>query len=230
MKDSLLNLRKSDLIITFCINPFNFIPDNDSMFFLKSDDNINDVITITESDRVNIEKLAKYYSPSGEKYLDFDQFVGFMKAAIGLQFYDNISEDMPEVGTVNILFLQYLFRGIDLNQPEKLPISDICTCYIAIKEKNYEWLAKIVFRGCDIERKRKIDSSEVHNAIQDPNNNGKNAYNHLQFLKRCREIIGHMAQDLTYPEFYQLVTNEIMNKEVDPYDGEIKKSNCCLIL
>lgn len=123
------------------------------MFECKSNYELPQILT--DQEKSNIKQLAEMYDQAKKGGLEFDEFLGFMKAATGLQDLNDIEEDVPESGRVNVLYLKFLYDGMDLKETNNVPINEICDCFFAIKEKNYRYITKMVFRGCDFERKKK---------------------------------------------------------------------------
>lgn len=200
------------------------------MFECKNENNPPQFLT--DQEKSNIKQLAEMYDQSKKGGLEFDEFLGFMKAVTGLSSLDDVEEDVPESGRVNVVFLKFLYDGMDLNETNNVPINEVSDCVVAIKEKNYKYITKMVFRGCDFERRNKISAEDIQNAIQNADKNaGQNAFSTKEFNEKCKSVFGETKKTLEYWEFYKLVTGETIDRNTDPYDGELaKQSKCCLLL
>lgn len=188
---------------------------------------------LSDREKSNIKQLAEMYDQAKKGGLEFDEFLGLMKAVIGLNNLNDVEEeDIPESGRVNVLFLKFLYDGMDLKETNNVSIDEICQCVVAIKEKDYRYITKMVFRGCDFERKKKISAEDIQNAIQNADKDGgQNAFSTKEFDDKCKAVFGEKKKFLEYFEFYKLVTGENIDSNTDPYDGELEKqSKCCLLL
>ena len=67
------------------------------MFHCKTDSTDNKSPTpLTEQDKSKIRQLAEMYDQSKKGGLEFDEFLGFMKAVTGLSDYNDIDGEVPE--------------------------------------------------------------------------------------------------------------------------------------
>ncbi|OHT11351.1 EF-hand family protein [Tritrichomonas foetus] len=192
------------------------------------DNDNNTPQALSDEEKFLIRKLAETYDKDKKGGLDFDEFLGFMKAATGLKKIENIEGEVPENGRVCLYQLKYLYDGMDINGSNNLSIDEICQCFAALRGNDFKWLAKFLFRGCDVDRSRKIKIDEIKSSVQKI---GKEPFSPEEFQEKCQIEFGSNKKELEYWEFYKILSGETLPKDTDPYDGMIvRSSKCCLLL
>ena len=180
---------------------------------LEKDQNLPD---ITEKD---IKSLIEKYDKSGNGKLEFDEFLGFMKEGLGFKENSNFIKQM-----------RFLYDGMDIDGSHNLDQNEIIECFSKWKEGNFKWLTKMIFRGADINKSRKVSVDELKNACD---NLGK-SFNQEDFVKNCKMEFGEKKKELEYWEFYKIISGETLDKnsvEADPYDGKLRtESKCCYLI
>ncbi|KAK8872045.1 Rhomboid- protein 3 [Tritrichomonas musculus] len=168
------------------------------------------------NDKKDIKALFAKYDKSGDGKLEFDEFIGFMHEGLG--FEGNINQ------------MRFLYDGMDTNGSHNIDQSEIIECLINWKEGNFKWITKMIFRGADKDKSRKVSINELKCACS---NLGK-SLDQEDFEKQCISEFGSKKKELEYWEFYKIISGETLDKnsiDADPYDGKIpQKSKCCLLL
>ena len=182
---------------------------------------------LTDEEKGIIRKLAISYDKEKKGSLDLDEFLGFMKAAVGMEKIEDFNGEVPESGRVPVLQMQYLYDGIDLERTNLMKIDDACTCFINYKEKNFEWLQKMIFRGCDTGMQNNVSIDDIMNAIQ---NLGENPLSPEEFQVKCIREYGHLKKHINFAEFTFILNGSEIN--MDPYDQSLirKPSHCCILV
>ena len=188
-----------------------------------------EIKALTEKEKKVITKLFEKHDTSKDQHLQFQEFCNFM----GNCFNADLSQD-PE-GDVqagdayspNEAQMQFLFKGMDIDGSNNVNQDEICQCFAALKENNTKWLAKIIFRGADKDRSKKISITE----LQDVASMCGTQITKEQFQEKCKSEFGEDVKELNFAQFYQILTGEKIADDTDPYDGKLKKtSKCCLLL
>lgn len=171
---------------------------------------------ITEND---ISSLIAKYDKSGNGKLEFDEFLGFMKEALKLEESQGFLKKM-----------RFLYDGMDTDNSHNLDKNEIIECFSKWKEGNFKWLTKMIFRGADVDKSRKVSICELKSACD---NLGK-SLNQENFENQCKIEFGAKKKELEYWEFYKIITGETLDKnsiDADPYDGKLQtESKCCILI
>ena len=181
---------------------------------------------LTDAEKEIIKKLAISYDNGSKGYLEFDEFLGFMKAATGMKKIEDFDGEVPESGRVPVLQMKFLYDGIDVRGSNSMQIDDVCSCFINYKERNFDWLEKMIFIGCDIEKNNSVFIEDISNAIQ---NIGEKPLSPEEFQQKCIEEYGREKQKINFSQFLYILSGK--NQDIDPYEGKaIKKTKCCVLL
>ena len=185
---------------------------------------------LTDDEIEVIHRLFAKHDKSGDKQLQFEEFLAFIKACYNADLDQDPNGDVNEAEEeydCNVKQFRYLYQGMDVDGSGSVSEYEICQCFAALKEKNTKWLAKIIFRGADKDRSRKISVDEVSDLVSVC----VNGFTEEQFIAKCKEEFGEDTKELTFAQFYKLVVGETISDNVDPYDGKLKKSSkCCFLL
>ena len=176
--------------------------------------------TITDNNDENIIKaLFSKYDKSGNGKLEFDEFLRFMQEGLGFERNENFVNQM-----------RFLYDGMDTDGSHDLNQNEIIECFNKWKEKDFKWITKMIFRGADKDKSRKVSIIELKNACI---NIGK-SLNQEDFEKQCISEFGSKKKELEYWEFYKIISGETLDKnsiDADPYNGKIpQKSKCCFLI
>lgn len=175
--------------------------------------------TVSSLSKSDITNLFKKYDKSGNGKLDFDEFLNFMKDGLKFEEDKNFTKQM-----------RFLFDAMDIDGSHNLDQNEVIECITKWKEGNFKWISKMIFRGADINRSKKVSIEELKRAC---NNLGK-SFNIDDFEKQCKLEFGSKKKELEYWEFYKIISGETIDKnsnDADPYDGKLQtESKCCLLI
>lgn len=162
--------------------------------------------------------FAKYDSSKNGK-LEFDEFLGFMKEGLDIPINPGFSNQM-----------RFIFDGMDIDGSHNVDQNEIIECLKKYRQGDFKWISKMVFRGADINKSRKVSIDELKLAGQCLGIIGDST----DFENRCNIEFGKKKSELEYWEFYKVITGENLDKhsiDADPYEGKLPtKSKCCLLL
>ena len=176
-----------------------------------------------------IQKLFKKHDADGSGQLNFDEYYIFMRACFNSDLDQDPEGDVTEGEEyeANKKQMQFLYNGMDIDGSNSLSEKEICQCFAALKENNFDWLMKILFRGADKDRSNKVSVEELKDVIQMCGS----GLDEAAFKQKCQDEFGKEVKDLTFAQFYQVITGKKIDPATDPYDGQLKKkSKCCLLL
>lgn len=198
-------------------------------YFTKSKDDhpINDVETYKERkhndltrELDDIRNLIAKYDPGGYGKLEYDEFLGFIKE------YFHIDD------TTDSFYKQarFFFDGIDNDISQVIDQNDITLFANKVTNKDIKYITKMLFRGADYNRKRKILIDDIADIF---NGEFGITFDEKDFRNRCMEF-GKKKTTLAYWEFYKIISGETLDKnnlDYDPYDGinPEQKSECCIL-
>ena len=170
---------------------------------------------LAQADPNDVKTLIAKYDKSGNGKLEFDEFIGFMKEGLGAD--------------VNVKAMRFIFDGMDTDGSHNLDQNEILTCLEKIKSKDFKYMTKMIFRGADIDKSRKVTLLELSQCC-----NIFGEWDEKKFQEQCKTEFGKNKKELEYWEFYKLISGETIDKkspDYDPYEGKLpEKSKCCLLL
>ena len=176
-----------------------------------------------------IHKLFKKHDADKSAELNMDEFYNFMKACFLTDLDQDPDGDVQEGEEYNAdrRQMEFLYKGMDIDGSNSLSEDEICECFAALKENNFDWLMKILFRGADKDRSNKVSIAELKDVISMCGS----SMNEEDFKNRCEVELGKEVKELTFAQFYKVITGKDIDPKTDPYDGKLKKkSGCCLLL
>ncbi|OHS94833.1 EF-hand family protein [Tritrichomonas foetus] len=184
---------------------------------------------LSEAEKENVRRLVLKYDKSGNGHLDFDEFVQFCKVGLFADLANLDTDHLPEGRDVNLEQLRFLYDGMDMDGSHSLDSNEIGECLAAMREGNFKWMTKMIFRGADKDNSRKVSISELQVAC---NGLGDVSFSPEEFKEKCKLELGSEKKEIEYWEFYKIITGETIDKETDPYDGKlpVEKSKCCLLI
>jgi large subunit ribosomal protein LP2 len=182
---------------------------------------------LTANQKKVIEKLFKKHDADNSGQLNFDEFNIFMRACFNSDLDQDPEGDVQEGEEydANKRQMEFLYKGMDIDGSNTLAQEEICQCFAALKENNFKWLMKILFRGADKDRSRKVSIAELKDVISMCGS----SMNEEEFQNRCQVELGKEVKELTFAQFYKVITGDDIDPKTDPYDGKLK-SKCCLLL
>ena len=186
---------------------------------------------LTEKEQKVLRKLLCKYDTSGDGRLQFDEFLKFMKAAVALNAEEQDEEgeiNAPEDGNVNVQALRFLYDGMDMDGSHSLSVDELWEAFGAFKDDDFKFLTKMIFRGADKDNSRKVNIAEFKDAASV----GSKEFSEEDFKAKIKVELGKEYKELTYAQFYKVITGETIDENTDPYDGKLPeaKSKCCLLL
>lgn len=188
---------------------------------IKTKDIKNDKV-LSDDEIERIKNLIAKYDKSGNGKLEFDEFLKFMKEAL------NINESSSQNFYKQ---MRFMFDGMDVDGSHNLDQNEIVQCFKKIKEKDFKYITKMIFRGADIDNNKKVTVDELKYASE---NLGGVQFSQDDFDKKCKTEFGSKKKELEYWEFYKIITGETIDKNspnYDPYDGKLPtKSKCCILI
>ena len=171
-----------------------------------------------DEERIILLLADAYGKTFDDRTLEFDEFVGFMKAAKGLG--DNIRgadeanlDSLPETGSVNLHQLMALYNGSKstTNRP-RITSSQALDCFRALRTLDMPFLADRLFAGLDSTGSGKVAASDARLTLPiDGHPLTPDA-----FLRACA------GDTITHRLFFQQLTG----REPDPP----KPTRCCLLM
>lgn len=184
---------------------------------------------LSEKEKAVIHKLFSKYDQSRDKKLQFDEFVEFIKGCYLADLDQDPEADVnaaAEQYQPNLRQMRFIYEGMDVDGSNDVSEDEICDCFAAMKENNFKWMCKMLFRGADKDNSRKVSIAEIKDCVSMC---GKQ-FSEEEFVQRCKIEIGKEAKELTFAQFYKVITGDTIPADTDPYDGKLKKSKCCLLL
>ena len=174
-----------------------------------------------------IHKLFKKHDADSSGELNMDEFYTFMKACFLTDLDQDPDGDVQEGDEYDAdrKQMEFLYKGMDIDGSNSLSEDEICECFAALKENNFKWLMKILFRGADKDRSRKVSIAELKDVVSMCGSN----LSEEDFKNRCVVELGKETKELTFAQFYKVITGDEIDPKTDPYDGKLK-SKCCLLL
>ena len=185
---------------------------------------------LTEKQKQVITKLFKKHDADNSSQLNFEEFLIFMKSCFNSDLDQDPEGDVHEAEEeyqANVKQMRFLFCGMDIDGSNSVSEEEICQCFAALKENSFQWIMKIIFRGADKDRSKKVSIEEIKDVISICGT----SMNEEEFKKRCATELGEDVKELNFAQFYKVITGETIPDNTDPYDGKLrKKSGCCLLL
>jgi Ca2+-binding EF-hand superfamily protein len=115
-----------------------------------------------------------------------------------------------------------IFRGIDFKDTGFVTKDAFLDLVKGLKSKNKDYLFKLIFRSFDVDRTRTLNPDEI-----------------VEYTKFCgnpltrNEVVAAIerygTKKINYAQLYNILTDEIIDPDTDPYDGQLR-SKTCLIL
>ena len=178
--------------------------------------------SLTEEEKNEIRSLITKYDKSGNGKLEYDEFIQFM--AEGLKVGDPKAPNF-------IKQMRFLYDGMDLDASHNLDQEEVITCMEKFKTKDFKYLTRMVFRGADKDKSRKVSIAELKECVD---NLGGVPFSQEDFDTKCKNEFGKKKKELEYWEFYKIISGETLDKkspDYDPYEGKYpEKSKCCLLI
>lgn len=178
---------------------------------------------LTQEAKDDVRSLIAKYDKSGNGKLEYDEFLGFMKEGLGVG--DSASPNFLKQ-------MRFIFDGMDTDGSHNLDQNEIITCLGKLKDKDFKYITRMIFRGADVDKSRKVSIDELKQACESI---GGKTFSEDEFKQKCEVEFGKKKKELEYWEFYKLISGETLSKDspdYDPYEGKYpqKSSKCCLLL
>ena len=189
---------------------------------------------LTDTEQAAIRKIVLHIGDSDG--LTLEQFCHFLKiykqldltkgAEISGEDIDAVQEDADGFDEKRA---QLLFYGMDVDNSTHIQASEIYEYIAATRNSDFKWMTKMIFRGADKDRSRKVSFDELQEAY---NHMGVEPMTKEEFENKCKIELGSKKSEIEYWQFYKLLTGETLDETTDPYDGKLpeQKSKCCLLL
>ncbi|KAK8880488.1 hypothetical protein M9Y10_003164 [Tritrichomonas musculus] len=175
---------------------------------------------LTQQNVDDVRSLIAKYDKSGNGKLEYDEFLGFMSEGLG------VDSSKPTF----LKQMRFIFDGMDTDASHNLDQNEILTCLEKLKSKDFKYITRMIFRGADVDKSRKVTIAELSQACETLGND----FSEENFKQKCEVEFGKKKKELEYWEFYKLISGETLSKDspdYDPYEGKYKQeSKCCLLL
>ena len=189
----------------------------------------------SEQQKANLRKLLDRYDTSKDGSLTFDEFLNFLKALPNADLSDdnfNADEVQESDNGLNLRQIRFLYDGMDLDGSHSLSDEEIIHYLEATQAQDFKYITKLIFRGADKDRSRKVSIAEIKDAVTGL---GSGNFDEASFQEKCKLELGEKKKELEYWEFYKIITGETLDSksvDADPYEGKLpeEKSKCCLLL
>ncbi|KAK8898344.1 Lipopolysaccharide kinase (Kdo/WaaP) [Tritrichomonas musculus] len=177
---------------------------------------------LTQEAKDDVRSLIAKYDKSGNGKLEYDEFLGFMKEGLGVG--DSASPNFLKQ-------MRFIFDGMDTDGSHNLDQNEIITCLGKLKDKDFKYITRMIFRGADVDKSRKVSIDELKQACESI---GGKTFSEDEFKQKCEVEFGKKKKELEYWEFYKLISGETLSKDspdYDPYEGKLpEKSKCCILI
>lgn len=127
---------------------------------------------------------------------------------------------------INISAARFFFTGAAISKSTEITQSEVEYLFTAFNSTDPVEFAKLVFRSLDTTRKGTIGSEEIeHSSVIFSDNSPI-----TELLSKVEQEIEGTDQRINFARFIELTTGEVIDSGFDPYDGNLQKSKCCILI
>ena len=188
------------------------------------------VMTLTAPQLKAARKLFDRFDVDRSGCLTYDEFTGFIKTSLAAPL-DQYGGDEPLPQDMKMLDIpepeiEWLLNGIDIDNSKSISFSEVIKCFAAITQQDILQLSMMSYRGLDKMRKRLISFDDIPEFVgiygaKVPRD---------KFLEKCDELLGRHTGTLTFSEWHKVISGVAPPSDFDPYEGQIPKKGCCLLI
>lgn len=186
---------------------------------------------LNEKQKREIEKIFLGFNIDNTGALSFTEFYGFLEYAwanespIQTTWFFNLNRPIAK----------FIFNGISNQSSTSVLFSETIVLIEAVLDKNEDYLIRFIYNAMDPERSNNISIDELPKAALLFGFDNCEKKINLKISK----LFGDTKKNLTYQEFYQLLTNtpkeeaHLTSPRSSPEENnekEVTKSSCCLLI
>lgn len=184
-------------------------------------------MTLNEKQKHEIEKIFLSFNADNTGALSFDEFYEFLEYA-----WENESPiNTTWLFNLNRSIAKFIFDGISNQSTTSVLFSETISLIEAILNNNEEYIIHFIYKAMDLERSNNIPITAIPQAAL---LFGFDDCERKIFQKISKQF-GDNKKNLTYQEFYQLLTEKssLPSSRANPEESNEKavaNSKCCLLI
>lgn len=186
---------------------------------------------LNDAQRSEIEKIFLNFNENNTGALSFDEFYNFLEYA----WSNESSIQSMWSFNLNTPIAKFIFYGISNQSSNTVIFSDVLSLIEAVLDKDNDYLIRFIYKAMDSEHSDNIPIDVIpKSALLFGFDNCEN-----KIYQKIYKKFGDGKKNLTYQEFYQLLTNPskdnsvLTSKKTNPEESEtntVSKSACCLLI
>lgn len=186
-------------------------------------------MTLSALELKAVRKLFAHFDKDNNNCLSTDEFPTFIKAALAAPL-ERYMGDEPVPEELEMLDIpqpeiDWLLRGVDLDNSQTVSFDEIVACFAAIRHKDILALSCMAFRGLDVHHARRINFDDLPEFV--------GIYGakvpREEFLRKCDEVLGRRTGFLRFNEWHKVIAGQTLPAKFDPYQGLLDSGSCILI-
>lgn len=175
---------------------------------------MNSTNSITRSEIADLFK--KFDTKGSGNTLSFSDFYEMLK-------YKSRQENEK---VINISAARFFFTGAAISKSTEITQNEVEYLFTAFNSSDPVEFSKLVFRSLDKSRKGTIGTEEIDNSSVIFAENSPIT----ELLSKVEQEIEGTDQRINFARFIELTTGEVIDSGFDPYDGNVQKSKCCILI